>query len=99
MDDVGRFLGDPERREVWVVPIMVYAPEKNEEWQGTWVDGERAAKKVCALVVEEREDGRFERVGFMWRLLLGEPSEWEGDDEDEGTWFEKGKVEKEIVVV
>lgn len=54
---------------------------------------------MCALVVEEREDGRFERVAFMWRLLMGALEEWEGEDEDKGGWFEKGKVEREIVVV
>ncbi|KAK5660030.1 hypothetical protein OQA88_13498 [Cercophora sp. LCS_1] len=100
MDDVKRFVGGvEERKEVWVVPLMVYEPERNEGWQGTWEDGERGTKKICALVVEEREDGKFERVGFMWRLLLGEAEEWEGEDEEEGTWFDKGKVEREIVIV
>lgn len=33
MDDVARFVGSKEgRKEVWFVPIMVYQPERNENW-------------------------------------------------------------------
>ena len=50
-------------------------------------------------MVEEREDGRFDRVGFMWRLWLGDTEEWEGGNEDEGGWFEEGKVRRDIVLM
>jgi len=100
MDDVKRYAGGiEERREVWVVPVMAYWPERNGGWQGVWEEGEEGSKKVCALVVEEREDGRFDRVGFMWRLWLGDPEEWEGGNEDEGGWFEEGKVRRDIVLM
>ena len=55
-DDVRRFLDNTERREVWVVPIMVYAPEKNEEWKGTWVDGNSALSIKEGLISGARGD-------------------------------------------
>ncbi|SPQ27379.1 47706c7b-ad31-4a35-93f1-f33c2c5b8199 [Thermothielavioides terrestris] len=76
---------------VWVLPLVAFWPV---------VDGVRKGKKLCALVLREREDGTFVRAGFLWRLSRGSDAEWDDADEDgPESWFGNGCEERDVMIV